>query len=94
MTRNELIEGLFLKLTKILVGNKAFENLSVFLISPVTRGGKKLVVEFKISEVTSMKIYWEVREEKKIDQCCELRFTQKTTIAYQQTEKYYLLFGR
>ncbi len=30
MTRNELIEGLFPKLTKILVGNKAFEILSVF----------------------------------------------------------------
>jgi hypothetical protein len=29
-----------------------------------------------------------------VDQCCELRFTQETAMAYQQTEKYYLLFDR
>jgi hypothetical protein len=51
MRRNELIEGLFPKLMKILVPNKAFENLSVFLISPVTRGGRKLVVEFIVKSL-------------------------------------------
>ncbi len=51
----ELIKGVFQKLMKILVGNKAFENLSVFLISPVTRGGRKLVVEFIVKFLRSIK---------------------------------------